>query len=53
MVILEVDILFEELLFMMVDLIYLCFLVVCEDKDYVEGILLVKDLLLFILNKDE
>ena len=53
MVTLEVDTPLEELLPMMVDSTHSRFPVVCEDKDHVEGILLAKDLLPLILNKDE
>ena len=53
MVTLEVDTPLEELLPMMVDSTHSRFPVVCEDKDHVEGILLAKDLLPLIINKDE
>ena len=53
MVTLEVDTPLEELLPMMVNSTHSRFPVVCEDKDHVEGILLAKDLLPLIINKDE
>ena len=53
MVTLEVDTPLEELLPRMVDSTHTRFPVVCEDKDHVEGILLAKDLLPLIINKDE
>ena len=53
MVTLEVDTPLEQLLPMMVDSTHSRFPVVCEDKDHVEGILLAKDLLPLIINKDE
>mgnify|MGYP000941520970 CR=1 FL=1 len=53
MVTLEVDTPLEELLPVMVDSTHSRFPVVCEDKDHVEGILLAKDLLPLIINKDE
>jgi len=53
MVTLEVDAQLEALIPMMVDSTHSRFPVVCEDKDHVEGILLAKDLLPLILNKDE
>ena len=53
MITLEVDAKLEELIPMMVDSTHSRFPVVCEDKDHVEGILLAKDLLPLILNKDD
>jgi magnesium and cobalt transporter len=53
MITLEVDAQLEELIPMMVDSTHSRFPVVCEDKDHVEGILLAKDLLPLILNKDD
>ena len=53
MITLEVDAPLEQLIPMMVDSTHSRFPVVCEDKDHIEGILLAKDLLPLILNKDD
>ena len=53
MITLEVDAPLEEVIPMMVDSTHSRFPVVCEDKDHIEGILLAKDLLPLILNKDD
>ncbi|MGO3644962.1 MAG: HlyC/CorC family transporter, partial [Pseudoalteromonas sp.] len=53
MITLEVDAPLEEIIPMMVDSTHSRFPVVCEDKDHVEGILLAKDLIPLILNKDD
>ena len=53
MITLEIDSPLEELIPMMVHSTHSRFPVVCEDKDHVEGILLAKDLLPLILNKDD
>lgn len=34
----------------MLEFVYLCFFVISEDKDYIEGILLVKDLFSYVFN---
>ncbi|CAM4100397.1 CNNM family magnesium/cobalt transport protein CorC [Pseudoalteromonas byunsanensis] len=53
MITLDVDESLEQQLPTMVESSHSRFPVICEDKDHVEGILLAKDLLPLILNKDE
>ncbi|MCF6437065.1 MULTISPECIES: CNNM family magnesium/cobalt transport protein CorC [Pseudoalteromonas] len=53
MITLDVDQSLEQQLPTMVESSHSRFPVICEDKDHVEGILLAKDLLPLILNKDE
>lgn len=53
MITLDVDESLEQQLPSMVESSHSRFPVICEDKDHVEGILLAKDLLPLILNKDE
>lgn len=37
----------------MFEFVYFCFFVISEDKDYIEGILLVKDFLVFVFNVEK
>ncbi|MBQ4861066.1 CNNM family magnesium/cobalt transport protein CorC [Pseudoalteromonas sp. MMG013] len=53
MITLDVDESLEQQLPSMVESSHSRFPVICEDKDHVEGILLAKDLLPLILNKDD
>ncbi|CCQ09689.1 Magnesium and cobalt efflux protein CorC [Pseudoalteromonas luteoviolacea B = ATCC 29581] len=53
MVTLDVDVAIESQLNLMMESSHSRFPVICEDKDHVEGILLAKDLLPLILNKEE
>ncbi|NOU52540.1 CNNM family magnesium/cobalt transport protein CorC [Pseudoalteromonas sp. JBTF-M23] len=53
MITLDVDESLEQQLPTMVESSHSRFPVICEDKDHVEGILLAKDLLPLILNKDD
>lgn len=54
MVIIDIDQLVEEFLFVMFDSVYFRFFVINEDKDYIEGILLVKDLFCYVfINNDD
>lgn len=43
----------DECFDVIIEFVYLCFLVISEDKDYIEGILMVKDLLLFMCSDVE
>lgn len=43
----------DECFDVIIEFVYLCFSVISEDKDYIEGILMVKDLLLFMCSDVE